>query len=153
MNEDFTDLLSALLRADARFLVVGAYALAVHGTPRATGDLDIWIDRTLTNATRVWDALIAFGAPVAEIGVSETDLMKPGLIVQLGLPPRRIDVLTEISGVAFEVAWPERVIHLIGALDVPFLGRAALIANKRAAGRLKDLADLDALRESGVREE
>jgi hypothetical protein len=146
VNEDFTDLLAALLQADARFLVVGAYALAVHGTPRATGDLDVWIDRTPANAARIWAALIDFGAPVGAIGVSETDLTKPGLVVQVGLPPRRIDVLTEISGITFDIAWPERVIHPIGALAVPFLGRAALIANKRAAGRLKDLADLDALR-------
>jgi hypothetical protein len=67
VNEDFTDLLAALLRADARFLVIGAYALAVHGTPRATGDLDIWIDRTVSNAARVWAALVAFGAPVGAI--------------------------------------------------------------------------------------
>lgn len=145
VNEDFTDLLAALLKADARFLVVGAYALAVHGTPRATGDLDIWIDRTASNAARVWSALVAFGAPVGAIGVSEADLTRPDTVIQVGLPPRRIDLLTDISGVVFNTAWPERVVHSIGVLPVPFVGRAALIANKRAAGRLKDLADLDAL--------
>ena len=146
VNEDFTDLLAALLAADARFLVVGAYALAVHGTPRATGGLDIWIDRTASNAARVWSALVAFGVPVGAIGVSEADLTKPDTVIQVGLPPRRIDLPTDISGVMFDTAWPERVVHAIALLPVPFVGRAALIANKRAAGRLKDLADLDALR-------
>lgn len=80
------------------------------------------------------------------IGVSESDLTKPDTVIQVGLPPRRIDLLTDISGVVFDTAWPERVVHSIGALPVPFVGRAALIANKLAAGRLKDLADLEALR-------
>lgn len=145
MNEDFRDILALLLGAGARFLVVGAHALAVHGVPRATGDLDVWIDRDPDNAARVWDALLQFGAPVAALGVTRTDLEAPANVVQIGLPPRRIDVLTDITGVGFAGAWAERVTSRVGELDVPFIGRAQLVANKRATGRLQDLADLEAL--------
>ncbi len=148
MNEDFRDLLAALLGADARFLVVGAYAMAVHGVPRATGDLDVWIARDPANAERVRSALLRFGAPVAAMGVSRDDLSRPDVVVQIGLPPRRIDVLTSISGVGFDEAWPGRATHDVGGLSVPFLGRSDLVRNKRASGRTKDRADLEALGET-----
>lgn len=145
MNEDFRDLLAALLAGGARFLVVGAHALAVHGVPRATGDLDVWIAADPDNAGRVHGALVAFGAPVVAMGVTQGDFTRPDQVIQIGLPPRRIDVLTAISGVPFEEAWPERVTHDVQGLAVPFIGRAALVKNKRAAGRAKDVADLEAL--------
>jgi hypothetical protein len=147
VNPDFIDFLVALLAADARFLVVGAHALAVHGLPRATGDIDVWIDRTPENAARVWRALADFGAPVATLGVTMSDLEAPNMVIQIGLPPRRIDVLTDVTGLQFEDAWASRVVHHIGELAVPFLGREALIRNKRAAGRYKDLGDIEALGE------
>jgi hypothetical protein len=147
MNEDFLDILKCLIEAGARFVVVGAHALAVHGVPRATGDLDIWIDREPTNTGRVWAALVRFGPPVEEMGVSRRDLEAPGMVVQVGLPPRRIDLVTAITGVEFTEAWNSRVSHRVGGLDVPFLGRVELVRNKRATGRLKDLADLEALGE------
>jgi hypothetical protein len=147
VNEDFRDLLAALLAADARFLVVGAHALAVHGVPRATGDLDVWIANDPTNAARVWAALLRFGAPVSSLGVSEADLQLPDQVTQIGLPPRRIDILTSITGVTFEDAWGGRVSHDVGGMAVPFLGRAELVRNKRATGRAKDRADLEALGE------
>jgi hypothetical protein len=147
VNEDFRDLLAALLSESARFLVVGAHALAVHGVPRATGDLDVWIAGDAGNAGRVFDALIRFGAPMAAMAVTREDLSKPDQVVQIGLPPRRIDVLTSISGVLFEEAWSERVIHDVDGLPIPFIGRAALVKNKRATRRAKDLADLEALGE------
>ena len=145
MNEDFRDLLAALLAVDARFLVVGAHAMAVHGVPRATGDLDVWISADGDNAGRVWSALQRFGAPLAALGLSQGDFTRADQVVQIGLPPRRIDVLTSISGVDFEEAWPHRVVHALGSLAVPFIGREAFVKNKRASGRAKDLADLDAL--------
>jgi len=145
VNEDFRDLLAALLAAGARFLVVGAHALAVHGVPRATGDLDVWIASDAENAARAYSALLAFGAPVAAMGVSPADLAVPDRVVQIGLPPRRIDVLTSITGVSFEEAWPTRAIHDVTGLAVPFIGRDALLQNKRATGRAKDLADVEAL--------
>jgi hypothetical protein len=149
VNEDFRDLLAALVAADARFLVVGAHALAVHGLPRATGDLDVWIASDPENAGRVWSALLRFGAPVAALGAGVEDLTRPDQILQIGLPPRRIDVLTSITGVAFEQAWRGRVVHDVSeGLRVPFLGRAELIQNKRAVGRAKDRADLEALGEA-----
>lgn len=147
MNEDFRDLLGALLEAQARFLVVGAHAMAVHGVPRATGDLDVWIAADADNVERVWDALLRFGAPVAAMGVRREDLNRPDVVVQIGLPPRRIDILTSITGVEFADAWAGRVTHDVGGLTVPFLGRAALVRNKRATGRAKDRADLEALGE------
>jgi hypothetical protein len=148
VNEDFRDLLAALLAAEARFLVVGAHAMAVHGVPRATGDLDVWIAADTGNADLVWSALLRFGAPVAAMGVARDDLTRPDQVVQIGLPPRRIDILTSISGVGFEEAWNGRVTHEVGGMQVPFLGRAELIRNKRASGRTKDRADLEALGES-----
>lgn len=149
MNEDFKDLLAALLGAEARFLVVGAHAMAVHGVPRATGDLDVWIARDGSNTERVWSALMRFGAPVAAMGVARDDLTRPDMVVQIGVPPRRIDILTSISGVEFDEAWLGRVTHEVDGLAVPFLGRSALVRNKRASGRTKDKADLEALGEAG----
>jgi hypothetical protein len=148
VNRDFHDLLAAFLEAGVRFLVVGAHAMAVHGIPRATGDLDVWIAGDAANVDRAWSALVRFGAPLAAMGVTRADLGQPDQVVQLGLPPRRIDILTSISGLGFEDAWPDRVTHETGGLAVPFLGRAALVRNKRASGRAKDRADLEALGES-----
>lgn len=147
MIEDFRDLLAELVKAEARFLVVGAHALSVHGVPRATVDLDVWIDRTPDNARRIWTALAAFGAPLEDLSVTVDDLTRPEVVVQLGLPPFRIDILTSVSGVTFDEAWPDRVESRFGDVRVPFLGRAALIRNKRACGRLKDLGDIEALGE------
>jgi hypothetical protein len=145
LNEDFRDLLAALLAAEARFLVVGAHALAVHGAPRATGDLDVWIESTPANAARVWEALQRFGAPAAALGVTVSDLHTPGQVVQIGVPPRRIDLITQISGAEFAPAWQSRVVRTVDDLEVPFLDRETLLRNKRASGRLQDLADAAAL--------
>jgi hypothetical protein len=145
VNEDFRDLLVELLDADVRFLVVGAHAMAVHGVPRATGDLDVWVSPAASNADRVWAALRRFGAPVERLGISLEDFRTPGMVVQIGQPPRRIDLLTDVSGLDFDEAWSNRTMHSIGAHAVPFLGREDLIRNKRASGRPKDIADLDVL--------
>jgi len=149
VNEDFRDLLQALLQTGARFLVVGAHAMAVHGVPRATGDLDVWISPDPVNADCVWQALVRFGAPVGGLELSRKDLETPGMVVQIGLPPRRIDFLTEVSGLSFEEAWQNRTTHPVGAHAVPFLSRQDLVRNKRASGRPKDLADLDTLKGEG----
>jgi hypothetical protein len=148
VNEDFLDFLAALLASDARFLVVGAHALAIHGAPRATADIDVWVDCTRENAARVWRALIDFGVPVEALGISESDFCNRETVVQIGVPPRRIDVMSDISGVEFAEAWPDRVVERVGELHVPFIGRAALLRNKRASGRHKDLGDVQALGES-----
>ena len=143
MNQDFVDLLRAFVDHDVRFLVVGAYALGVHGRPRATGDLDVWIDATPPNAARVMVALAEFGAPLADI--TAADFARPGIVFQMGLPPGRIDVLTELTGVAFADAWPGRVRAPFGPVEVDVIGREAFISNKRATGRAKDLGDVESL--------
>jgi hypothetical protein len=148
MSPDWRDLLSALGRTGARFLVVGAHALAVHGVPRGTQDLDLWIEPTPENATRVWQAMVEFGAPLTALKITREDFYRPGTVIQLGLPPNRVDLLSSLDGVTdFQAAWDQRVEHQFGGHLVPFIGRATLIVNKRAAGRRKDLADLEALGE------
>ncbi len=146
MNPDFRDMLSALSGEGAEYLLVGAHALAVHGHPRATRDIDIWIGTAGENPARVWRALERFGAPLSDF--SPDDLGQPDLVFQVGVPPRRIDLLTSLDGVQFSTAWPARVEVDLDGLTVFVISRTDLIATKRASGRPQDLADLGAL-ESG----
>ena len=143
MNPDFVDLLRAFGAADVRFLLVGAYALAIHGRPRATGDLDLWIDATPDNARRVMRALQEFGAPMQEI--TEADFASPGVTYQIGVPPGRIDILTELTGITFAEAWPGRLRRPFGEVEVDVIGLDAFIRNKRATGRAKDLGDIEGM--------
>jgi len=143
MNQDFVDLLRAFVAHDVRFLIVGAYALALHGRPRATGDLDVWVDATPENAARVVRALASFGAPMDQ--VSEDDFSSPGVVFQMGVAPGRIDILTALTGLTFEEAWPGRVRESLGSVEVDFIGRDAFIRNKRATGRMKDLGDIEGM--------
>ncbi len=145
MNRDFAEMLSALSAAGAEFLVVGAYALAAHGTPRATGDLDIWVNPTVPNAQRVLEALTAFGAPLTDLTIQ--DLTSSDTVFQIGVVPCRIDILSGISGVAFDDAWTRRVVVQIEGIDVPVIGRDDFVSNKRASGRPKDRLDLELLGE------
>lgn len=141
LNEDFRDLLRAFSDAEVRFLVVGAYALAVHGHPRATGDLDVWIDATPANARRAYKALATFGAPLHEL--SEDDLSKPGIVFQIGLVPFRIDILTEVSGLKFQTAWRRRVEGEYEGVHFPVISADDFVRNKRATARPKDVVDAD----------
>jgi hypothetical protein len=145
MNRDFAEMLAALSGAGADYLIVGAHAVAAHGQPRATGDLDLWVRPTPDNAARVWQALVAFQAPLHDLTVE--DLATPDVVFQIGIPPCRIDILTAITGVQFEEAWPRRVALTVEGVELPFIGRKDLLANKRAAGRPKDLGDIAALEE------
>lgn len=145
LNPDYKDMLSAFSAASVEYLLIGAQAVAVHGRPRATGDIDLWVRPNAENARRVMAALAAFGAPIRDL--TAADLEQPGLIVQFGVEPCRIDILTAISGVEFEPAWKNRMVVELEGIKVNCLGRAELIASKRAAGRPKDLADLAALAE------
>jgi len=140
MNPDFCDMLSALNDAEAEYLVVGAFSLAAHGLPRATGDLDLWINPTLENAKRVWRAWLKFGAPTSSVSLA--DFSQPDIVCQIGVSPRRIDVLTSISGVEFDAAWASRKPIVLASLKTFTLCREHLITNKRASARPKDLADL-----------
>jgi hypothetical protein len=146
VNQDFVDLLRELSAAEARFLVVGAYAVAFHARPRATGDLDLWVEPTPENAARVLTALTAFGAPLSDLTAG--DLTTPGIVFQIGVVPRRIDLLTSLTGLDFSSAWAERVSTRMGGIECPVIGREALIRNKRALGRPRDKADLELLGEA-----
>lgn len=145
LNEDFLDMLDALIIERVDFLIVGAHAMAVHGVPRATGDIDILVRPEPGNAARVLTALHRFGAPIAQHNITEQDFVQLGTVYQLGLPPRRIDLLTAIDGVSFESAWSTRLVAQLSGRTVSVIGRQALLENKRASGRVKDLADLKLL--------
>lgn len=147
VNRDYRDLFAAFNESEVEFMIVGAYALAVHGHLRATKDLDVWVHPSQANAVRVFRALQAFGAPTE--GLTESDFAAPGVIVQLGFPPVRIDLLTSIDGVSFDAAWSRRTVASYGDEAVSVISRDDLITNKRASGRLQDLADVEAL-EHGV---
>jgi hypothetical protein len=125
------------------FLVVGAYALAAHGIPRATGDLDLHVHATNANAARVFKALTAFGAPLQNL--TKEDLASPGTVYQIGLAPNRIDILTLIDGVKFTTAWKNRMVIDVDGLKIPVIGREDLILNKKAVGRPQDLVDVEKL--------
>jgi hypothetical protein len=147
VNQDFADLFAALNAAEARYLLVGGYAVSFHAEPRFTKDLDIWVEASPVNAARVHEALVAFGAPLA--GITPSDLSTMGNVVQIGVPPNRIDVVTSIDGVEFLAAWPDRVVTTYGDHAVPVIGKDALIRNKRASGRPQDLLDVEKLTQSG----
>jgi hypothetical protein len=145
VNPDFVDLLRELDSAECRYLIVGAYAVTYHSQPRATADLDIWVDSSPENAASVLTALKNFGAPSSDLTVQ--DLATPEMVYQIGVPPRRIDILTSITGVTFLEAWEARVTAIIEGVPCNFIGLDHLRLNKKALGRPKDLADLDLLKD------
>ena len=143
LDKDFKEFVELFIAHDVQFLIVGGYALAAHGLPRATGDLDAWVWANEDNAKRIIEALDEFG--FGEVGVTISDFERADSVVQLGFPPYRIDILTSVDGVSFEAAWANRVVVDIDQMTVPFIGRADLIANKIAAGRPQDIADVQRL--------
>lgn len=140
LNPDFKDMLSCLKDAEVEFVIVGAYALAAHGFPRATGDIDIWVRNSSENAQKIMSALKKFGAPTSNI--SEEDFTSPDMVVQIGVEPCRIDLLTRISGVEFDAAWRNKVSITIDDLEIYVLSKADLLKNKSATGRDKDQGDI-----------
>jgi hypothetical protein len=143
VNQDFLDLLSSFNAAEVRYLVVGAYAVGVHGHPRATKDLDVWVEGSPENAPRVIAALRAFGAPLGD--VVEADFAAVGTGFMMGKPPLRIDILTQISGVRFEDASPRAITASFDGVPVRVIALDDLLVNKRSANRDQDLADIRAL--------
>ncbi len=143
LNKDYRDILKAFIEEGAEFLVVGAYALAVYGLPRATGDIDLWINNSSDNTSKVWSALEKFGAPLGQI--KRKDLEERGIVYQIGVAPSRIDIMTSIDDVEFKDAWNRRFTVAVEGLDIPVLSREHLIKNKRAVGRPQDLVDIDYL--------
>jgi hypothetical protein len=140
---DFDEFIGLLTAHGVEFVVVGAYALAYHGAPRFTGDLDLLVRPTLDNAARLMTAIEAFGFPVAEL--DPATIVDRRRMLQLGVPPVQIHVMSTISGVEWDDAWSDRAEGPLGNHTVQFLGRDTFLRNKRAAGRPKDLADIDAL--------
>lgn len=147
-NPDFSDLFSCFAAAEVRFLVVGGYAVAFHGFPRHTKDLDVWIDNAADNSERARKALIAFGAPMREVTVD--DLRNPETVLQIGVAPNRIDVITHLEGLSFDDAWKRRVPFDYGQQKIFVVSKADLIESKRRAGRPRDLEDLKSLEGPGA---
>lgn len=143
LNEDYRDMLQALVDEKVRFLLVGAYALAAHGYPRATMDIDIWVMPAPDNADAVLRAIRRFGAPLHNL--TKIDLEKDGTVFQIGVAPRRIDIITAASGLQFDQTFTRSLTVEIEGIEVHIPSVADLIRNKRASGRTKDLADAEAL--------
>jgi hypothetical protein len=143
LQEDLKEFVELLNVLDVRFLIVGAFAVAYHGYPRYTSDVDIFVDNSSENAERLVKAIHEFG--FASVGLSKEDFMREDRVIQLGVAPNRIDVMTFISGVSFEEAWSSRELGELGGVTLPFISREMLKRNKEATGRTQDLADLEHL--------
>jgi hypothetical protein len=143
LNRDFSEFIASCAAHNVRFLIVGGYAVAAHGHPRFTKDLDVWVRVDPGNANRLVSALADFG--FGSLGLTSADFVEEGVVVQLGYPPQRIDILTGVDGVQFDSCWDRRIAVEIGGQVVPFISVGDLIANKKASGRPQDLADVAAL--------
>ena len=144
LNKDYKEMLQILLDNKVRFLVVGAYAMGAYGYPRATGDFDIWVEASLENSKIIYQSLLKFGAPISEL--TQTTFCEEGIIFQIGVAPRRIDIITKIDGVDFKKAYSDRQEVEIEDIKIPFLSKEDLIKNKESTGREKDKLDVKYLR-------
>jgi hypothetical protein len=142
-NKDFEELFHLLNSAQAKYLVVGAYAVIFHTEPRYTKDIDVWVQSDSENADKVYEALRRFGAPLGDLTIK--DLSRPTTVYQIGVEPNRIDILTGISGVSFEKAWQRRKKDYYGDERIFLLDLKDIIKAKKAAGRKQDLLDLEVL--------
>ncbi|HLA64159.1 MAG TPA: hypothetical protein VK610_07005 [Rhodothermales bacterium] len=145
LSPDFSEFVELLDAHEVRYLLVGGYAVAFHGHPRYTKDLDVWVERSPENAKRLLAALDAFG--FGTIGLTEEDLTSPDAVIQLGQPPHRIDLMTKLAGVTFEACYAQRAFQDHHGLQIPFIDVESLKQNKRATGRAQDLADAERLDE------
>ena len=145
VQQDFKELLELFNEHNVEYIIVGGYALAFHGAPRYTGDIDIFVKPDSKNAKQILTVLDKFG--FGSVGIKQEDLEKPNKVIQLGFPPVRIDIITSISGLSWDEAVNERVVGEYGDITVYYIGRSHYIINKKASGRKKDLADLEALGE------
>lgn len=143
LNQDFKEFIQSLNDNGVRYLVVGGYAVALHGYPRYTKDIDIWIEMTSDNARRIIQALHQFG--FGSLGLKEQDFLEADTIIQLGYPPRRIDLITTLAGVDFETCFAARLVVKLDDALVNFIDLDNLRMNKRATGRAQDLADIENL--------
>jgi len=145
-EKDFIDFIDLLNLHNVEYMVVGAHALAFHGRPRHTGDLDIWIKPSFDNADKMVNVLADFG--FSSLGLTRADFLKENYVTQLGYPPLRIDILNAISGVNFDDAYKGRTIGEVNDLTISFINVSDFIANKQASGRPKDLGDINSLKNS-----
>jgi len=143
LNEDYKEMLQLLLEEQVDFMIVGAYALGTHGYPRATGDIDIWVKPDIINSKKLYSALLRFGAPLGQIQIDEFSI--EGVIFQIGVIPRRIDIITKIDGITYEEADEDKIIVEIEDLKIPVISLEKLIRNKIATGREKDQLDIKTL--------
>ena len=143
-SQDFREFIELLIKNKAEYLVVGGYAVGIHGHPRYTGDLDIWLNATPHNAERILSSVNEFG--FSSFKLTLEDFTKPGNVIQLGYPPLRIDLLTEIDGVSFEECFRNRKEVSIDNLIVHFIGYEDLLKNKKESGRPRDIDDIDHLK-------
>jgi hypothetical protein len=143
LSRDFRELLECFARHEVRFLIVGGWALAAHGHPRMTKDLDIWVWADSVNADAVIEALGDFG--FGDLDLSAEDFLESDMVVQLGYPPNRVDLLTSPTGVDFEACWADRLDVTMDGLHVPFIGLEGLKQNKRSSGRPQDIVDIQIL--------
>ena len=148
VQNDFREFLALLNAHEVDFMIVGGYALAYHGAPRYTGDIDVFIKPDKRNAQQIFKALEEFGFSSLELSID--DFQKKDQVVQLGLPPVRIDIITSISGVTWEQADASKEPGKYGEVPVFYIGKVQYVANKRATGRAKDIADIEALGEKGL---
>ena len=144
LNRDFQEFVAALSSRNVRFLIVGGYAVAAHGHPRYTKDLDIWVWADPRNAESILESLNDFG--LGGLDLQASDFVEPNAVVQLGFEPQRIDILTSVTGLSFDEAYRNHEMHSIGDITAPFISLDDLVKNKLATGRMQDLADVEALR-------
>ncbi len=142
-NPDFKEFIASLNANQVRYLVIGGYALALHGHPRYTRDLDIWVELDRKNARALVKALQQFG--MGSLGLTEEDFLVPDQVVQLGDPPNRIDILVTVSGIEFADCYPQRITTTLEGVEVNFIDLENFKKNKKASGRMQDLADLENL--------
>ena len=143
LDKDFEDFVFLLNKYDVNYMIIGGYALAFHGRPRHTGDLDIWIDISEENAQKMFGVINEFG--LASLGLQADDFLQKGIITQIGYPPLRIDILNEIDGVEFNEAYQNKLIIDIDGLPISYISLDDLIKNKQVSGRQRDLSDVSEL--------
>jgi predicted nucleotidyltransferase len=143
LNQDFKEFITSLNDKQVRYLIVGGYAVAFHGHPRYTKDLDVWIEITQANAQHLLEALEQLG--FASLELKENDFLSPNQVIQLGYPPSRIDILTSVDGIDFSDCYGSRNLAEVEGVQVNFIDLENLIKNKHASGRAQDLADLEKL--------
>lgn len=145
VQSDFKDLLELFNKHDVKYLIVGGYALAFLGAPRMTGDMDLFVEASQSNAQKIMDALDEFG--FGKVGLSVNDFIQPEKVIQLGVPPVRVDIITTLSGVSWEEAYGSREQGQYGEVPVFYINKKLFLSNKRAIGRKKDEADIESLQE------